>query len=377
MTTPKHRIWAEISLNRIAANYHALCAEVAPDCHLAPVVKADAYRHGAAEVSLRLQAEGARSVAVSNTEEGALLRQAGVTARILVMGDFLGFEREALAVANLTPVLHSVARIRDLNSFAVASGTILAYHLKLDTGMGRLGARADLSELLQAVQDASHLRLEGLMTHFASANDFTTSQTTDQIVAFEAAVHAFGLAHLTPPLLHLSSSGPLAFRMRRAYGSLVRPGLALYGYVSPARGEAPPIGLALRPALTWKARILEIKDIPTGATVGYGALWRAPRPTRMAVVAAGYADGIPHQLSNRGHVAAAGRLLPMLGAVSMDLITIDVTDAPQLQIGDAVTLLGQDGGARYDANDMAAEAGTIPYAILCGLGNRVTRLYVD
>ncbi|HEY3442355.1 MAG TPA: alanine racemase [Paludibaculum sp.] len=377
MTLPNHRTWAEISLPRIAANYHALRTAAGPDCQLAPVVKADAYRHGAAAVSLRLQTEGARWFAVSNTDEGAALRESGVTASILVMGDFLDFEREALASAHLTPVIHSVARLRELNSYAGAAGLTIAYHLKIDTGMGRLGAPAELDQLLQAVRDAAHLRLTGLMTHFASANDFVSPQTTDQITAFEAAVEKFTQSGLAPPLLHLSSSGPVAFQIRRAYGTLVRPGLALYGYVGPARGAAPPVKLELQPALTWKARIVHVKDIPTGATVGYGAQWRATRPTRMAVVAAGYADGIPYQLSNRGHVAAAGKLLPMLGAVSMDLVTIDVTDAPQLHIGDAVTLLGRDGEASYDANEMAAEAGIISYAVLCGLGNRIARVYVD
>jgi alanine racemase len=377
MRTPQHRTWAEISLGRIAANYHALRAAVAPECELAPVVKADAYRHGAAAVSLRLQTEGAQWFAVSNTEEGVSLRASGLTARILVMGDFLDYERAALVDAQLTPVVHSLARLNDLNSYAAASGTTIAYHLKIDTGMGRLGTRTEIGQIVQAVRCASHLRFEGLMTHFASANDFATSQTTDQIIAFEAALSEFNRVGLAPAQAHLASSGPIAFQMRRAFGTLVRPGLALYGYVSPPCGPAPAVELDLQPALTWKALVVEIKEIPQGATVGYGAQWRAARHTRMAVIAAGYADGIPHQLSNRGHVVAAGKLLPMLGAVSMDLITVDVTEAPEVQIGEAVTLLGRDGATKYDAQDMAAEAGIISYAVLCGLGNRVARVYVD
>jgi alanine racemase len=377
MTTPRHRTWAEISLRRICANYHALRAAVAPASQVAPVVKADAYRHGAAAVSLRLQAEGAQWFAVSNSEEGLSLREAGITARILVMGDFLDYERDALLQANLTPVIHSLARLRDLNSFAAARNVTIAYHFKIDTGMGRLGARAGLDQILPAIRDASRLRLEGLMTHFASASDFTSSQTADQIMTFESAVRQFRQAGMAPPFLHLSSSGPVAYQLRRAFGTLVRPGLALYGYVTPPDGPADPVELDVQPALTWKARVLDIKDIPAGAPVGYGAQWRAARPTRMAVIAAGYADGIPHQLSNRGHVIAGGVLLPMLGAVSMDLITVDVTGAQPVQVGDAVTLLGHDGAVTYDAKDMAAEAGIIPYAVLCGLGNRVARLYVD
>ncbi len=377
MTLPPHRTWAEISLNRIARNYHALRAATGPACLLAPVVKADAYRHGATRVAARLQAEGAAWFAVSNVAEGEELRQSGITARILIMGGFLDFERPQLAAASLTPVVHSLAQLRDLDSFAAAAASPIPYHLKLDTGMGRLGTRSPLPEILETVRAARHLQFEGLMTHFASAADFTTTQTPDQIAAFQAALRVFDQAGLTPPFVHLASSGPVAFQLHQAYGNLVRPGLALYGYVSPPRGHAPDVHLDLQPALTWKARILEIKEVPVNAPVGYGAQWRATRPTRMAVVAAGYADGIPHQLSGRGHVLGAGRRLPILGAVSMDLITVDITDAPQLHTGDPVTLLGRDGEATYDAQEMAAEAGIISYAVLCGLGNRVVRLYVD
>ncbi|WP_321474023.1 alanine racemase [uncultured Paludibaculum sp.] len=370
-----YRIWVEISLDRIAANYHAVKAVVGQGVLVAPVLKADAYRHGSVEVAHRLQEEAAEWVAVSNAEEGVVLRESGIRLRILVMGDFLPYERDALVEYSLTPVIHSLDRLRDYDRLAQSIGRTLGCHLKIDTGMGRLGIRAAHEETVAAVTAARHLRVEGLMTHFASAADFTTTQTADQLMAFEAMAQALRTAGVEPPLLHLGSSAVVAYGLQRSFGTMVRPGLALYGYVAPSKGDASPVTLDVQPALTWKSRIVEIKEILPGATVGYGALWQARRKTRLGVVAAGYADGIPHALSNRGYVIAGGHLAPIVGAVSMDLITVDLTEAPPAQVGDTVTLLGRDGAVKWDADDIAAAAGTISYTVLCGIGNRVKRVY--
>ncbi|MBI4893492.1 MAG: alanine racemase [Acidobacteria bacterium] len=372
-----HRTWAEIDLSRIAANFHALQAVVGPDVTLSPVVKADAYRHGAIPVAVRLAAEGAARFAVSCAAEGVQLREAGLTHPILVMGGFAPFEMEALAGFHLTPVIHSLAVLRDYDAFARARSTRLPYHLKVDTGMGRLGTRAELRDIIDAIGGAANLQLAGLMSHLASATDFTTSQTADQIRGFESIRLSLQQAGIEPPFYHLSSSAPIVFGMKPVFGNMVRPGLALYGYVSPATGDAPPVAARLSPALTWRARILEIKEISPGAPVGYSARWRAERPSRLAVVAAGYADGIPHTLSNKGHVVAAGRIVPITGAVSMDLTSIDITDCQGLHPGAAVTLIGAEGDASYSAEDMAREAGVISYSVLCGIGNRVARTYLD
>jgi alanine racemase len=157
---------------------------------------------------------------------------------------------------------------------------------------------------------------------------------------------------------------------------MVRPGHAIYGYVSPARGSAPKPQLDVRPALNWKATVLSVKDVPEGALIGYGGMFRAPKPMRIAVLAAGYADGIPHRLSNKGQVIACGRRAPIIGAVSMDLTTIDVTECQQIQVGDAVTLLGREGEEHIDAQEIARLAGTISYSVLCGISARVKRVYV-
>jgi alanine racemase len=219
--------------------------------------------------------------------------------------------------------------------------------------------------------------LEGLMTHFASSANYSSPQTGEQIARFERVLAAFRVAGMEPRYVHLSSSIPVAYRRVEAWGNLVRPGYAIYGYVSPALGDAPAPALRVSPALTWKATVLAVKDIEAGALIGYGGMHRAAKPMRIAILAAGYADGIPHRLSNRGKVIAKGKLVPVIGAVSMDLTTIDATACPDLRAGDSVTLLGTEGTVSIDAQQMARWAGTISYSVLCGIHARVKRVYVD
>jgi alanine racemase len=331
------------------------------------VVKADAYRHGAPEVARALEAEGVPWLAVSNVEEGAYLRRQGVRARILVMADFLPEERAGLEEFALTPVIHS---LDDLSAARVP------YHLKIDSGMGRLGTRAQPGVVARAVAAAPAL-CEGLMTHFASSANYDSEQTGEQIRHFESVLAGLRAAGLQPRYVHASGTIPVAYQRKDAWWNLVRPGHAIYGYVSPARGAAPKRRLEVKPALSWKATVLAVKDLEAGSLIGYGGMHRAARAMRIAVLAAGYADGIPHRLSNRGQVIARGKLAPIVGAVSMDLTTIDVTASPEICVGDAVTLLGTEGVNTIDAQQMARLAGTISYGVLCGISARVKRVYVD
>lgn len=371
-----YRSWVEVSRRQIAENFQAVKSVVGPQVEVMPVVKADAYRHGAIEVSKVLTAEGARWLAVSNVEEGAALRDAGISARILVMADFLPSEREGLLTHDLTPVLHSLSDLAEWSRLAEKRGTPAAYHLKIDSGMGRLGTRAEAPEIAEAIHANPWARLEGVMTHFASSGDYSNPQTEEQIARFQSVCEALTASGIRARYMHLSSTIPVAYCRSAAWGSMVRPGHAIYGYVSPPRGNAPQRALHVKPALTWKASILTIKDIPEGALVGYGGMYRTPRPMRIAILAAGYADGIPHRLSNRGRVIAAGKLAPILGAVSMDVTTIDISHSPELQVGDAVTLLGTEGEASIDAQQIARTAGTISYSVLCGIHARVKRVFV-
>jgi alanine racemase len=376
MDTSPFRSWAEVSRAQIAANFRQVRSVVGPEVEIVAVVKANAYGHGAVEVSRTLVAEGARWLAVSFVEEGVALRQAGIGARILVMADRPAFAHAALVEHQLTPVVHTLEDLRELDR-SLAGGTArLPYHLKIDSGMGRLGTLSPPAEIAEAVLGAARLEIEGLMTHFASSADYSMARTDRQVRTFNQLSARLRAVGVCPRYLHSSSSNPIAYGRREAWHNMVRPGHALYGYVSPARGEAPPRVLEVRPALTWKARVIAVKDVPEGALIGYGGMFRAPHPLRIAVLAIGYADGLPHRLSNRGHVIAAGHLAPILGAVSMDLTTIDATEAPSLRAGDAVTLLGADGGVSINAQEMARTAGTISYDILCGIRARLKRVYV-
>ena len=371
-----YRSWVEVSRAQIAANFLAFRSAVGRGVELMPVVKADAYRHGAVEVSRTLEENGASWLAVSNTDEGIALRDAGIQARILVMADFLPFTREAMLAYQLTPVIHSLEDLAELNRLASAREEKLRCHLKIDTGMSRLGVRADAGSISQAILAAANVEVEGLMTHFASAANYQTAQTDDQIAAFDCVALGLHATGIRPALLHLSSTIPIAYARRNAWRSLVRPGNGIYGYVSPVRGHALARIVKVKPALTWRASVLSVKDVPAGALIGYGGMFRAPQPMRIAVLAAGYADGIPHKLGNRGSVIVNGKLAPILGAVSMDLTTIDATHTPELRVGDAVTLLGSEGNVSIDAQQIAKLAGTISYSVLCGIHARVKRIYV-
>lgn len=377
MATSPFRSWAEISREQIRANFRCIRDVTGPDVEVMPVVKADAYRHGAAEVARVLADEGARWLAVSNVEEGVALRAASIGTRILVMADFLPVGRVAMLEYGLTPVIHAIEDVRELNRIAASRGERVRFHLKVDSGMCRLGTRATAEEISAVLAECPYTELEGLMTHFASVADFSVEQTEEQTACFGQLRDSLAKLGVRPQLIHLSSTGAIAYRRKAAWGNLVRPGHAIYGYVSPARGPAPGNLLnKVRPALSWKAAVLTVKEIPAGSLVGYGGQFRAERDMRIAVLAAGYADGIPHRLSNRGRVIACGRYAEILGAVSMDVTTINVTHCPEIKVGDAVTLLGQEGTAKIDAQEIARLAGTISYNVLCAISSRVRRVYI-
>jgi len=371
-----YRSYALISREQLRQNYRSVRLAAGPGVAVMAVVKADAYGHGAEEVARVLVAEGVEWLAVSSVAEGVTLRRAGIPVPILVMTGVLPHEWPAVTDAKLTPSVHSLEDLRALDRRARESGQSLDYHLKIDSGMNRMGTRAGAEEIIAVLRSATHARLSGLMTHFASPADYTSTQTEEQTDYFSGIIKQLREAGFAPPHIHMSSTNALAYRRNPSWLTMVRPGHALYGYVSPARGNAPKPLLKVKPVLTWKAKILTVKEIPEGARVGYGGVFRAPTPMRIAVLAAGYADGVSHRLSNKGKVIAAGKLVPILGTVCMDLTTIDISQTGPLAPGDEVTLLGREGEASLDAQQIARMAGTISYAILCGIGARVERVYV-
>ena len=376
MSSP-YRSYVLVSREQIARNFRRVRALVGTGVEVAGVVKADAYGHGALEVSRVLAAEGARWLAVSSVDEGVALRRGGIEGiRILVMGGFLPYEGEAVADYDLTPAVHSLDQIARVESLARASQQKIRYHLKIDSGMGRLGTRASAEEILAALGGAPDAQLEGLMTHFASAADYTRKQTEEQLEYFEAICARLARGGVEPAYRHTSSTIAVGYGRREGWHQMVRAGHALYGYVSPARGDAPPQLLDVKPVLTWKAKLLAVKEMPEGALIGYGGTFRVPRAMRIGVLGAGYADGIFHRLSNRGKVIADGQITPILGTISMDLTTIDLSHTTALHEGDDVTLLGAEGAVSLYAPEIARVAGTVSHNILCSISARVKRVYV-
>jgi alanine racemase len=367
----------EISKGRIASNFEAVQRVVGPDVDVMGVVKADAYGHGMLEVARILVSSGARWLAVSNVAEGQQLRDAGIEGDILVMAGLLPGDYVPAVELGLTPVVHSTADIRCLEEAAAGAGRKANFHIKFDTGMGRLGTRETPDVVAAVVKSLKMTTCDGLLTHFASASDFSTPQTDMQIARFDEISREMSALGIAPRYLHLSSTNAIGYARPNAWRTIVRPGHAIYGYVSPAKGFAPSNALRVSPALAWKVKIIAVKDVPANTLVGYGGIACVKRPTRLAILGAGYADGIPHRLSNRGKVIAGGKYAPILGAVSMDLTTIDITDSPGLKPGDDVTLLGHEGRISINAQEMARWAGTISYSVLCGIKPRVERVYVE
>lgn len=358
------RNWAEISRGVLRHNWAHVRRVVPAASEICAVVKADAYGHGALACAREFERLGAGWLAVTSVEEGARLRQGGLVARILVLAGFARGEAPALVDYHLTPAVWDVAQLDWLGATTTEP---MAVHLKLDSGMARLGITpGQEASVGLALQRWPQLRVEAVFSHLAASEAADDSGSHEQHGRFHAAAGRMGFSAL--PWHLLNSEGALRFSSRDGWsGSLVRVGLALYGYSSQPRHAQ-----ALQPALSWKTTVLSLKDVPAGQAVGYGGLYRTAAPSRLAVIAAGYADGYRRDLSPGARVTLAQGSAPVVGAISMDLITVDATGVP-VALGDEVSLLG----AGVTAADLAAHVGTIPYEILCGLSARVERRYVD
>jgi alanine racemase len=338
------------------------------------VVKANAYGHGARPVALALEEAGATMLAVADIEEGVDLRQAGVTIPILVFGALSVSDLDGVFDCRLTPTLSSPAAGRALQAAAAARGVRLGYHLKIDTGLNRLGFRHDnLRRTVPELLRAPNLSLEAVLTHFATADDPESALFDEQRRRFESAARVLDELGGGPRLRHAAGSGAM-LRDSRAWYDFVRPGLLLYGLV-PAPLHTT---MALRPVMSLTSRVVAVKGVRPGEGVGYSERFRAGRPTTLAVIPAGYADGLDRRLEGRGFVLVRGRRARIVGAVSMDMLTADVTDIDGVGPGDEAVFLGTQGRETpqtIDAREMAAWIGTIPYEILCRLGSRVERQY--
>jgi alanine racemase len=376
-------IWAEISRSRLLNNYRILRGLAGPETELVTVVKADAYGHGLGMCAAELAGSGSGWFGVTCVEEAVALRRVCGEARILAMSGCWPGEGDAVVEHRITPFVWTAEHLEVLTEAARRRGVGpdgLPVHLEIDTGMSRQGAPVEeLRGLLECFGGKSQLRLEAVMTHFHSAD--RQDATEEQMGRFAVAVDAIAKAGLRPDYVSAGSSGDVLdqstgeiTRLGKRVGArrMVRTGIALYGY--------PPHGKnvhGLEPVLAWKARVTAVRRIAGGATVGYGATSRAERPMELALLPAGYADGMNRLLSNRGAVLVRGRWAPVVGRVSMDQATVDVTEIAGAAAGDEAVLIGEQGGERMTADDLAQATGTISYEVLCAIGARVPRAMAD
>ena len=375
--------FAHIDLDALQSNFRTIAGFLARPRGAAPirqtppgiiaVVKANAYGHGAGPVGRALEQAGATTLACADIEEAISLRDAGVTCAILVFGALSVSDLAGVFDHGLTPTISTPSAGRALQAAAAARGVRLHYHLKIDTGMNRLGFRHDnLRNTLPELLESRNLVLDAVYTHFGTADDVAEPLFGDQQARFGEALRTIAALGARPPALHAATSAAI-LRDPRVWFDYVRPGLLLYGF-APMPEPQPADPIALRPVMTLTSRVVAVKGVRTGEPVGYGARFIASRPTDLAIVPAGYADGLDVRLAGRGSVLVAGRRVPIVGAVSMDMIAVDVTGLP-VEPGAPVVILGRAGDDAIDVREMARVVGTIPYEILCRIGTRIERVY--
>jgi alanine racemase len=425
-------VWAEISLKAILRNLaiirkhvnstpafahhgkHGTHSDQAHERMILAVVKSNAYGLGAVPIAKALQKAGTEWFGVTCANEGIELRESGIRKRILVLTGFWPGEEKRLLQNFLTP---TVTRVDDLHHLERAwkyvpgilrpsarggsssragltgpsthtgtsahtgsSSRRLRFHLKINTGMNRLGiSPSEVPAFAAALAECPHLELEGTYTHFASAEDFIGGQTVTQEEVFRACVERLRALGVSPGIVHLANSGAICARPE-TWADMVRPGAILYGYHQrfdpPEKREEVMAEMALEPCLSLRARIISLRDVPAGEAVGYSARFITERASKIAVINAGYADGVVRARTNRGCALVRERRVPLVGTISMDLTTLDVTDVPGVESGDVVTIYGKDGKAAIEVSDVAPEIGTVTSDLLCALGRRVPKYYV-
>ena len=373
--------WADISLATLRQNFRTVQKHVGSAVTVCAVVKADAYGHGAVECSRALEGQGAKWLGVTSLDEAIPLRDAGIQSNILLMTGFWRGEEAEIIRLQLTPTVWELWQIESLDKAAAGLGVARhPVHLKVDTGMGRLGVAVEqLPAVLRAFSAAQHLRLEGLSTHLASSEIMDAPSVAEQEKNFEAARKMVQQSGFEPTFVHMANTGAVISR-RETWNTMVRPGVALYGYYLPFQRAGREVSggtlrLPVKPILTWKTRILSLRNFAANQALGYGGTYVTKAPAHVAVLPVGYADGYNRQLSNRGRVIVRDHYAPIVGRISMDLTLADVTGIPGVSVGDEVILLGSTDGLSVDALEHAELANSTPYEILCNISKRVPRRY--
>ena len=373
--------WADVSLIALRQNFRTVQKHVGQSVTVCAVVKADAYGHGAVECSRALEGEGAKWLGVTSLDEAIPLRDAGIRAKILLMTGFWRGEESEIIRLRLTPTVWELWHIESLEkaagSLSVARHPV---HLKVDTGMGRLGVAVEqLPSVLRSLKESKHLVLEGISTHLASSEIMDAPSVAEQERNFDTARRMVREAGLEPAFVHMANTGAVISR-RETWNTMVRPGVALYGYYLPFQRAGREVSggtlrLPVKPILTWKTRILSLRNFGADQPLGYGGTYVTKAPAHVAVLPVGYADGYNRQLSNRGRVIVRDHYAPIVGRISMDLTLADVTGIPGIAVGDEVILLGSSDGLNVDALEHAELANSTLYEILCNISKRVPRRY--
>jgi alanine racemase len=375
-------LWAEISLDAITGNLKRIRKHIGRKPQILAVVKSNAYGLGAVPISKALQKAGADRFGVTCANEGIELRESGIRKPILVLTGFWPGEEKRLIESKLTPAVTRIDDVRQIEKTAKSMRLArpLPFHLKINTGMNRLGIDpSEIDAFVASLANSPHLKLEGTFTHFASAEDFSARQTDDQEALFKQCLEKMRALRVDPGIVHMANSGAICARPS-TWADMIRPGAIIYGYYQsfdpPEKSLEVQRRLPVEPSLSLRAKIITIRDLPPGQPVGYSARFITQRQSRIAVINAGYADGMLRQRTNRGCVLVRGRRVPLVGTISMDLTTLDVTDVPGVELGDVVTIYGRDGDAEIRVSDVAREIGTVTSDLLCALGRRVPRYYL-
>lgn len=371
MATLPQRTWVEIN-TAYARHNLAQIRRAAGKRSIMAILKANAYGHGAVEMARVFSREGIDAFGVGDSGEALELREAGIKGPILIVGAVIEGEMPAVVERDIEVNLHTVEMAEALQKEAARQGKQVRVHLKIDTGMGRLGMQPfQAVPFLHRMHNLKNLELVGLCTHFSYPYEENPNFTLRQLERFNVAVDVarrLGYDNLT---LHAASSLAL-FRRKESLFNMVRPGVALWGLLP---GDEKGLAKKLKPVLAWKTRIVFLKDVPEGQPIGYNRTYYTPNPTRIATLPVGYNDGYRRALSNKSDVLINGKRCPVVGLISMDYTTVDVSAVPNAKVGDVVTLIGKDGNQEIGAEDLAAQAGVSVYELMCGLGRRVVRVY--
>jgi len=372
--TSQRPTWAEISLSALTDNYRTIKTQLDPGAQLMAVVKANAYGHGAAECACALETAGTEWFGVALIEEGIELRKAGIMRPIFCVGGFWQGQAEDVIQYDLIPAVFRLEAAAELNACARAAGRVASYHLKVDTGMGRLGVPfAEVAAFARELKRFDYINLDGLMTHLADADGLETDYTEKQIARYGETLDILYALGFDPAWRHLSASAGI-HAYPQAHGNLARAGATLYGLtrdvLTPRRKP-----FAVKPVMSLHSRVVLLKTVPVGTSLGYGCSFIAQRESRIATIPIGYADGFHRAHSNNGRVIVRGQFAPIVGRVSMDLTILDVTDIRDITLGDEVILIGEQGGLRISAEEVAARIGTVSYEVVTGVSARVPRVY--